>query len=173
VDPDAGVAANTDAGRDTDTDTDTDANTSARGGPEERARTGSPMSEVEYQLGACNIGEGEQRQRYGVGAVGMLATLGFVVGVITFDAPRPLLLATAVPLFGAAFGFLQGRLNFCVNYALRGLYDVSQSGTNTREVSEGTARRADRRRATQVIGYAAALAVGGALVTFAVGSIAG
>jgi hypothetical protein len=51
--------------------------------------------------------------------------------VIAFDAPRPLLLATAVPLFGAAFGFLQGRLNFCVNYALRGLYRDSRRKPTT------------------------------------------
>jgi hypothetical protein len=81
-------------------------------------------------------------------------------------------LATAIPLFGAAFGLLQGRLNFCVNYGLRGLYNVSETGDDTTEVTDETARRADRKRATQVIGYAAVLAIGGALVTYGVGLLA-
>jgi hypothetical protein len=125
-----------------------------------------------YEPGVCNIGESERRKRYGLGAVGMAATLVLVFVVFAFDAPRPLLLSAAVPLFGAALGYFQGRLNFCVNYGLRGLVDAGVAGDGTRAVSDEAARRADRRRARQVVGYAAAVAVAGAVVVFGVGVLA-
>ena len=124
-----------------------------------------------YEPGACNIGESERRKRYGLGAAGMAGTLVLVFGVLALDAPRPLLLVAVLPLFGAALGYFQGRLNFCVNYGLRGLYDAG-GGDATREVSDEAHRRADRRRARQVVGYAAATAVAGAAVVFGVAALA-
>lgn len=125
-----------------------------------------------YEPGVCNIGESERRKRYGLGAVGMAGTLVLVFGVFALEAPRPLLLLAVVPLFGAALGYFQGRLNFCVNYGLRGLSDAGVGGDATRAVSDESDRRADRRRAREVLGYAAATAVVGAEVVFGVAALA-
>jgi hypothetical protein len=128
---------------------------------------------ADYQPGVCNIGEAEQRQRYAVGAVGMTGTLVVVAGVLSGVGPRWVLLATAIPLFGAALGYLQGRLGFCVGYGLRGRYDATDdgAGTGTERVDDEAARAVDRRRGLAVVGYAAAAAVAGALVVYGIGHL--
>lgn len=124
---------------------------------------------ADYQPGVCNIGEAERRQRYGLGAVGMAATLALVLATLSWGGPQWLLAATAVPLFGAALGYFQGRLGFCVNYGLRGLYDVTVDGGDRRAVDDDAARAADRRQVARIVGYSAASAVVGAAVVYGVG----
>jgi hypothetical protein len=124
---------------------------------------------VEYQPGACNIGEAERRRRYGLGAVGLSGALVVVYVVLSGVGPRWLLLTTVVPLFGAALGYVQGHAGFCVNYGLRGVYDATD---DLGRVTEEDARAADRRRSLEVVGYAAAAAVGGALVIYGLGLLA-
>ena len=83
---------------------------------------------ADYQPGVCNIGESEQRRRYGLGAVAAVATLGLVTWVLGFDGPSWALALAVVPLFGAAEGYFQGRYQFCAGFASLGIYDVSPDG---------------------------------------------
>ncbi|KTG09976.1 hypothetical protein AUR64_10220 [Haloprofundus marisrubri] len=124
---------------------------------------------AEYEPGVCNIGEGEQRKRYALGAVALVATLGLFVGVLTTGAPTLLLLASVVPLFGVAEGYFQGRHNFCTGFATLGIYDTSDDGTDRREVPDASARRADRQRARQIHAKSATAAVGATILVYAVG----
>lgn len=123
---------------------------------------------AEYRPGECNIGEAERRRRYAIGAVAAATTLGLVTWVFGFGGPDWALFLTAVPLFGAAEGYFQGRYQFCAGFAALGIYDVSDEGNDRRRVTDESARRADMRRAWEIHGYAAAVAVGGVLVLFGV-----
>lgn len=124
---------------------------------------------TEYEPGVCNIGAGEQRLRYGLGAVSFAATLVLLVAVYALSLPTILLLATFVPLFGATEGYYQGRLGFCAGFGLLGVYDVSDDGDDRTVVSDADARRRDRRRALQIHAYAAGTALAGALAVYGVG----
>ncbi|ELZ26765.1 hypothetical protein C474_19030 [Halogeometricum pallidum JCM 14848] len=126
---------------------------------------------VEYRPGECNIGEAEQRRRALLGAVAALLTLGLVTWVFGFDGPWWALALAAFPLFGAAEGYFQTRFRFCTGFASLGIYDVSAGGNDRRRVTDDAARRADLRRAWQIHGYAAAVAVVGALFLFGVAAL--
>lgn len=124
---------------------------------------------ADYQPGVCNIGPAEQRKRSALGAIASLVTLFLVLGVLTSDVSRLVLLLSVVPLFLVAEGFLQAQAGFCAGFASAGIYDVSESGTDRQTVENATHRAADRRRAWKLHRQSAALAVGGALVVFVVG----
>lgn len=124
---------------------------------------------VEYEPGVCNIGEAEQRKRYGLGALAALATLALVVAVVAFSLPAWYLFASVAPLVGVAEGFFQARFNFCAGFAMAGVYDVSSDGADRREVTSESDRRADTKRARQIHLYSVATAVAGAVVIYAVG----
>lgn len=121
---------------------------------------------ADYRPGACNIGEAEQRRRYALGAVAAVATLGLVTWVFGFGGPAWALVLAAVPLFGAAEGYFQGKYQFCTGFAALGIYDVSADGDTRRQVTDEANRRADLRRAWQIHAYAAATAVGGAVLLY-------
>jgi hypothetical protein len=127
---------------------------------------------TDYRPGVCNIGEAARRRRYGLGAVGMLATLGLVVATLASGGPRWLLVATAVPLFGAALGCVQGRLGFCVGFGLRGRYDVSRDASDRRTVEDDDARAADLRQVRRIVAYSVATAGAGTAVVYGVGLLA-
>lgn len=76
---------------------------------------------------------------------------------------------TAVPLFGTAEGYYQGRFDFCVYFASRGVYDVSDDGTDRREVRSEGDRRDDRRRARRIHLYSAVTALAGSTFVYGVG----
>ena len=126
---------------------------------------------TEYEPGVCNIGAGKQRLRYGLGAVSFAATLVLLVAVYALSLPPMLLLATFIPLFGAAEGYYQGRFGFCAGFGLLGVYDVSDGGDDRTVVRDADARRHDRRRSIQIHVYAAGTALAGALIVYAVGSL--
>jgi hypothetical protein len=142
-------------------------------GSADRASVGSvssveagPSAMTDYRPGVCNIGEAERRRRYALGAVAAAATLGLVTWAFGFDGPSWALVLAAVPLFGAAEGYFQGKYQFCTGFAALGIYDVSADGDDRRRVTDEAARRADLRRAWRIHAYAAAVAVGGAVLLY-------
>ncbi len=126
---------------------------------------------TEYEPGACNIGEAEQRKRSALGAVAFAATLALVLGVFVTDAATWLLLFTAAPLFFAAEGFFQSHFEFCVGFASMGVYDVSEEGGDQRPVTDEADRQADRERAREIHLYSAVVTVLGTLLVVGVGAL--
>jgi hypothetical protein len=101
---------------------------------------------TEYQAGACNIGRAERRKRYATGLAGFGAALVLAAGVLVLNVETPWLLAVAAPLFVGFLGLFQARAQFCVGFAMAGVYDVSDSGGQRREAPID-AKRTDQRRA--------------------------
>jgi hypothetical protein len=122
---------------------------------------------TEYQAGACNIGQAERRKRYATGIAGFAAAIVLAVGVVVLNVEAHWLLAVAAPLFVGFLGLFQGREQFCVGFAMAGVYDVSDTGAQRRE-APADARRADQRRAVLLQAKALLAAIAVTLALYAV-----
>lgn len=121
---------------------------------------------TDYQPGACNIGRAEQRVRYGVGAIGFVASAAVVAAAVVLSWPRWVLLATALPLFAGFVGYYQGREKFCVRYAYEGVYNVSDRLGERDTVPDDRTAEADRRHARSLVARAGVAAVAVAVVAY-------
>lgn len=119
---------------------------------------------TEYAPGVCNIGPDEIARRRRAGHMGALAALGLFVGLLVIGAPPVARLLVALPAAGAAVGYLQARLKFCVAFASLGVFNLGSLG-HTERVVDPDARARDRVRAWQIT-------VGSAVVGLLVGAVA-
>ena len=118
---------------------------------------------MEYQPGVCNIGPTQQRRRLLLGVGSLVAAGAYVAAVVALAWPRWALIATVVPLYGAAMGALQYRERFCIGFAGMGVFDV---GGGTSEVHNEQALAADRKQAVRLNAKAIAIAAAGTVVVF-------
>jgi len=124
------------------------------------------MSTTSYTPGVCNIGPAERKQRLNIGWVGVVLVVIGLVCFTLFDAPTWVRLLIAIPAALAANGFLQYAMHFCVNFGMRGLFNVG-TGLGTEEnVVDAEMRKADQRKALQIIGLS--LLIAAAVVIIAV-----
>jgi hypothetical protein len=128
--------------------------------------TARSASAAEYRPGECNVGPGERRRRYALGAAGFAAAAGLVAAV-ALALPPPALLLAFLPLLGGFLGVLQGRRAFCVAFARRGVYDVSADGSDRRTVTAEHDRVRDRAAARRLLRDAALAAAGSTLLLYA------
>jgi hypothetical protein len=122
-------------------------------------------STTSYTPGVCNIGPAERRQRLIIGWVGAAITLLALVVMVVAHVPTPLRVLLAFPAVVAATGFLQYAMHFCVNFAMRGLYNFDSTGSEE-NVVDAQMRRADQRKGLQIIGLS--LLIAAAVVVIAV-----
>ena len=118
-----------------------------------------------YQPGVCNIGPAEIERRRRSGIAGLGVALVLAVLMVAVDATPIVRLAVGVPLFVGILGFVQARMHFCVGFAMGGLRNFGDLGGQSKVV-DGSARRADMRRAA-VVTLACAVAAGAIAVGFA------
>jgi hypothetical protein len=111
--------------------------------------------------GQCNIGRAEIAQRMRFGIVAAAVTVALFVLLLALRAAPAWHLVLFVPATGAALGAVQAMAHFCVGLAFRALFNFGPPGGGT-SVLEAAARRADRRRAWQLLGLSAGL---GAMIT--------
>ncbi|QUO47533.1 hypothetical protein [Halorubrum ruber] len=118
---------------------------------------------MEYQPGVCNIGPTQQRRRLLLGVGSLLVAAVYVAAVVALAWPRWALIASVVPLYGAAMGALQYRERFCIGFAGMGVFDV---GDGANEIQNEAALAADRKKAVRLNAKAMALGVAGTVVVF-------
>ena len=111
-----------------------------------------------YQPGVCNIGRDERRTRRLAGIVGFAAAVGYLAAFLWFDLPQRYLLGVFAPLFGGFIGVFQDYFRFCVGFAALARYDLSGSSEAAGSVTDADALRRDRKRALQILAYAAVAA---------------
>jgi hypothetical protein len=116
----------------------------------------------EYRPGACNIGPAEIARRRRTGYAGLAAAGALAVALVALDAPTAARWLVALPLAGAAVGFLQARFRFCAAYGMAGVSNFGELGS-VEHVEDTAARRADRSRALGIVVAGAAIGVAGAL----------
>lgn len=130
-----------------------------------KAQNGS-MSTTSYSPGVCNIGPAERKLRLNSGWFGAGLTFAALAAFVIFNVPDPWRVLVAAPAVLSANGFLQYRMHFCVNFAMRGLYNLGDSLHAEESVIDKEMRRADQRKGLQIIGLS--LLIGAAVVIIAV-----
>lgn len=123
------------------------------------------MTTTVYQPGVCNIGPAEIRQRRSIGIGGLVVTVVAVVLLVVFQVPAPWRLLVFIPAAAGASGFLQAALHFCTGFAMKGVFNFGDRGTQE-AVHEQEYRKKDQRKATLILIGAAAIGVVVALIAF-------
>lgn len=114
-----------------------------------------------YVPGACNIGPAEIARRRRAGYLGLTAAGALAVALVALDAPAAARWLVALPLAGAATGFLQARFRFCAGFGIAGVRNFEQLGS-VEKVEDAAARRADRNKALAIVAAAAGIGAAGA-----------
>ena len=118
-----------------------------------------------YQPGVCNIGPAEIRQRRRVGLIGLVVAVVFLAVAFVLGIPAPYRLLVFLPVGMAASGFLQAGMHFCARFGASGLFNFGDVGP-TESVMEADFRRADQRKAIQIIVFTLIIAAVVAIVAF-------
>lgn len=119
----------------------------------------------EYIPGMCNIGPAERRRRRLGGIAGAVATILILVGLILIDAPVLWRLILIIPAAGAATGFLQDALHFCVGFGMKGIYNVINSAGVVDNVELEEFRLKDKRKAQMIVIWSGVIGVVVALLS--------
>jgi hypothetical protein len=122
-------------------------------------------SKDSYQPGVCNIGPAEIRQRRRVGWIGAAAAVVFLVLAFALNIPAPYRLLVLLPVGMAASGFLQAGMHFCARFGASGLFNFGAVGP-TESVMEADFRKADQRKAIQIIVVSFVIAIVVAVVAW-------
>jgi len=122
----------------------------------------------QYQPGVCNIGRDERRKRRMAGMASLGGALAVVGYVLVSGRPDGQVLLAFPLFFGAAIGFVQDRLRFCVAFGALARYDLAGSGGGAGSIAEREAVRRDRKRAVQVAGVALSVALAATALVYAV-----
>lgn len=111
----------------------------------------------EYRPGVCNIGPAEIARRRRAGHVSVAVAVALLALLVAIGAPPLSRLLVAVPVGGAASGYLQAWLKFCAGFGSRGVFNFGPLG-DVEQVADAESRRRDRARAIQI--GLASLAIG-------------
>ncbi len=107
----------------------------------------------EYIPGMCNIGPAERRIRRIGGILGTVGTIGLLGLMIYLDLPIWWRLLLIFPAAGAATGFLQDAMHFCVGFGMRGIYNVINSAGVVDNVELEEYRLKDKQKAERIVLY--------------------
>ena len=119
-----------------------------------------------YIPGMCNIGPAEIRLRRLSGIAGLVITAVLWLSFILFDVASIWRFALFIPATISAVGLLQAWLHFCVNFGMRGLFNVSDGLQQQESVDQQAYRRKDQQKALIIIAGSAAIGAGVALAAY-------
>ena len=102
-----------------------------------------------YQPGVCNIGPAEIRRRRQIGFLGLIGAVALAGLLLAVDAPAWTRLALALPVGVALEGFIQARERFCAGFAMAGLQNMGELGSES-AIEDDEALAADRRKAMRI-----------------------
>lgn len=119
-----------------------------------------------YTPGVCNIGPQEIKMRQRAGWTGLAATI--VIGALIYYLASPAWtrLVLFFPAFIAAVGFIQAGMHFCVAFASKGLFNMSDVQGVTESVDKAEFRKADQKKSIQIWTYSLIVAVLVAVAAF-------
>ena len=111
-----------------------------------------------YIPGVCNIGDADIRRRRRIGWTWALTALVILVVLLIPSVPKGWRLILIFPVMVSATGFIQARMHFCAYFAMLGLFNFGNAGKFD-TVQQAEFRAKDRRKAMQIIFYAATTAI--------------
>ena len=112
-----------------------------------------------YVPGTCNIGPEEIKMRTTAGWIGLAATVLIGALLVYLPVSHWTRLVLFFPAAIGALGFLQSAFHFCVAFGMEGLFNVSHEAGKTESVSQQEFRKADKRKAIQIIVYAVVIGI--------------
>jgi hypothetical protein len=113
------------------------------------------MSTNTYIPGVCNIGPAEIRYRRSAGILGLVAMIVFLAIFLVFNVPPVWRLVIFIPAAGAAVGFLQAQLHFCVRFGMSGLFNFSDDIAKRESVEQVEFRKKDQQKAITIMAISA------------------
>ena len=118
-----------------------------------------------YTPGICNIGPAERRLRRSLGYVAAAITLLLLSILLVSGGPIWWRLVLIFPAAGAATGFLQDALHFCVGFGLKGIYNVINSAGVVDNIELEEFRLKDNQKAQQIVIWSGLIGIVFALLT--------
>ncbi len=109
------------------------------------------MEQAKYIPGTCNIGIQERKLRRMVGWIGTALYLALMIYFHLAAFPKWANYFLFIPALLGAMGLLQDYAHFCVNFGLRGLFNVDKEAFQTDTVLEDAYRTLDRQKAWGII----------------------
>lgn len=109
------------------------------------------MEQVKYIPGVCNIGPQERKLRSMVGWVGTAIFLALTAYFHLAAFPKWAELFLFIPVLLGAMGLLQYYSHFCVNFGMRGVFNVDKAAFQTDTVEQAEYRALDKQKALKII----------------------
>jgi hypothetical protein len=116
-------------------------------------------TEPKYIPGVCNIGDAEIRKRRRIGWTWLATTIALFAVFMVPGVPhgwRLILIPTSII---SATGFLQAHMHFCAYFAALGIFNFGDDFSKKDTVQQAEFRAKDRRKALQIIAYAAIIGI--------------
>ncbi|MCY7417475.1 MAG: hypothetical protein LH650_03090 [Chloroflexi bacterium] len=107
-----------------------------------------------YQPGVCNIGPAEVGRRRRAGHTGAILAIGLFIVLVALGTPALWRLLVALPAAIGAVGYVQARRRFCAGFAMQGVFNLGELGSQT-SVADPDAARRDRAAALRLFAEAA------------------
>jgi hypothetical protein len=123
-------------------------------------------SKMEYIPGVCNIGPAEIRMRRTTGWLGLGATILIWSVFCLLRVPAAWRLTLFFPAVMSAVGFLQAAMHFCAAFGILGVFNFGPSVGKTDTIEQAEFRRADQRKAAQIILYSVLIGLAAALAGY-------
>ena len=109
-----------------------------------------------YQPGVCNIGPDEITRRRRSGHTGAIVAVGLFIVLVELGVPTLWRLLVALPAAMGAVGYLQARRHFCAGFAMQGVFNLGELGSQAIVLDPAAARR-DRAAAIRLFLQAAGI----------------
>jgi hypothetical protein len=109
-----------------------------------------------YQPGVCNIGPAEISRRRRSGHVGAIVAIGLFIVLVALGVPPIWRSLVALPAATGAVGYLQARRHFCAGFAMQGVFNMGELGSQASVIDPAAARR-DRAAAIRLFLQAAGI----------------
>lgn len=95
-----------------------------------------------YTPGVCGLSDAEARRRNIAGWVGLIVTMVLEMYFISANVVPAVRVVVFIPVAIGAMGFLQGLMHFCVNFGMRGVFNMSSGSGEDRHGGTGGVSRA-------------------------------
>jgi hypothetical protein len=104
----------------------------------------------EYIPGTCNIGPEEIKRREIATLVSLVLTISVLILILVLHPDKLWRLAIFVPMASLVINFQQMYFRFCVNFGLRGIFNLGKPGRFD-TVEQAEFRKKDRNKAIRII----------------------
>ena len=125
----------------------------------------SPISDIQYEPGVCNIGPEEIARRRRAGHMGLVVSVAVFAVLLALAAPHWTRLVLILTASVSASGYLQAAFHFCAGFGSKGVYNFGAVGT-VQEITDTAAKARDRVRSMQIAIASLAIGVAVGIVAF-------